>query len=34
MRYLILALLACSLIGCEMNKTTTPHSTKVEVTPK
>ena len=34
MKFLILALLACSIIGCEVNKTTTPHSTKLEVTPK
>ena len=31
MRFLMLAILACGLMGCEMSKKTTPNSTTIEI---
>jgi len=34
MRYIILALCVCGLMGCEVSKKTTPNSTTVEINPR
>jgi hypothetical protein len=31
MKLLVVLLLLCSLVGCEMNKTTSPNATKVKI---
>lgn len=34
MKFIVFALLVCSLVGCEVSKQTTPNSTTVKIDPK